>query len=302
MALPTFLIFIGTLLGCAIVLAVVVKTLAEGFAVGGKRPLLYGCVSAILASVVAYLVSLISNNPFEVFWFLGGVFLLSGTLHILFVHNRYFFAHKHNSTKVLIAEVVFGLSLILFAIVVFSALQYLLKKDKDFLFYPVVVSTLLFFVPLLVFHSFQAAYSIPEAVFPTWQYPLHKPIVPPKIDPNKGTLVVRFEVAKRAIDSEKTYFRVKAQETWTLGDLFYHFVNEHNDPPNENTIECASNEGDPYEWWFYQKQKWYRLQKILNPEFTIRENGIQENTVIICERSLSVPVISNTYNKTYHAR
>jgi hypothetical protein len=301
MALPTFLIFIGTLLGCTIALAVVVKNLAEGFAVGGKRPLLYGSVSAILASLAAYLASLISINPFEVFWYLGGIFLLLGILHILFVHNRYYYAHKHNSTKVLIVEIVFGLSLILFAIAVFSVLQYFVRKDKDFLFYPVVVSTLLFFVPLLVFHSFQAAYAIPEAIFPTWQYPLHKPIVFPEIHRNSRTLVIGFEVAKKATDSRKTYFRVKASETWTLGDLFYHFINEHNDPPNENTIECANNDDEPYEWWFYQKQKWYRLQKILNPEYTIRENGIQENTVIICERSLSIPIISNTYNKNYHA-
>lgn len=301
MAIQIFLIFIGTLLGCAIALAVVVKNLAEGFAVGGKKPLMYGSLSAIFTSLIAFLASFISTDPFEVFWFFGGVFLLFGIVHILFIHNRCFYANKHNSNKVLIAEILFGLSVILFTIVVFSALRYFIEKDRDFLFYPIVMSTLLFFVPVLVFHSFQAAYAIPEAIFPTWQYPLDKPVELPHIQRNDRTLVIGFEVAKKATDSRKTFFRVKAPETWTLGELFYHFINEHNDPPNEATIEYTYQEYEPYEWWFYKKEKWYRLQKILNPEFTIRENGIKEDTVIICERSLSVAATSNTYNN-YHER
>lgn len=185
MAIQVFLLFIGSLLGCSIALAVVAKNLAEGIAVSGKKPFLYGSASAILTSIAAYLASFISEDPFEVFWFFGGIFFLFGIMHMLFLHKRFFYAHKHNSNKVLIAEVLFGLSIILFTIIVFSALQYFFK-DRNFLFYPIVVSTILFFVPLLVFHSFQAAYNIPAARFPTWQYPLHKPVELPDIDRGTG--------------------------------------------------------------------------------------------------------------------
>ena len=301
MAIQYFLGFIGSLLACSIVLAVVVKNLAEGIAVSGKKPFLYGTGLAILTSLAAYLASYISENPFEVFWFLGGIFFLFGIVHMLLMHKRFFYAQQYNSNKVLIAEVLFGLAVILFTIVVFSALQYF-SKDKYFLFYPVVVSALLFFVPLMIFHSFQAAYDIPPARFPTWKYQLLEPVKLTEIDGGGRELIIGFEVAEKATDSGRTYFRVRAPETWQLSTLFYRFLDEYNDPDNKTTIEYIDKEDEPYEWWFYKKRKWYQVQKILNPEFSIRESGIKENTVIVCERLLNTTGVQKTYNNIYHER
>lgn len=167
-------------------------------------------------------------------------------------------------------------------------------NGKDFLFYPILISALLFFVPLLLFHSFQAAYNIPAALFPTWQYPLHNRIELPAQNPKEKILVIGFRIAKKATDTKRTYFRVMAPETWKLNDLFYHFINEHNELANETNIEYADNEYEPYEWLFYKQTKWYQSQKILNPEFSIRENGIKENTVVICERISNAVPVSNT--------
>jgi len=223
MAIPHFLAFIGSLLGCTIALAVVVKNLVVGFADNGNKPFTYGFVSAFIGSSAAFLSSYNTINPVQLFWFFGGVFFLLGILHILFIHNRYFDTKKNNSNKVLIAEVLFGLSIICFTVIIFSSLRYFWLKDQDFLFYPVLMSALMFFVPLLAFHSFQAAYEIPTPVFPTWQYPVYESIELPEPNRKERILVIAFEVAKRAADSRKTYFRVGAPETWQLGELFYHF-------------------------------------------------------------------------------
>ena len=109
MAIPVFIAFIGSLLGCSIALAVVVKNLVVGFADNGKKPFTYGFVSGLLGSLAAFLTSYNSINPVRVFWLFGGIFFLFGILHILFVHNRYFNTKKNNSNKVLIAEILFGL-------------------------------------------------------------------------------------------------------------------------------------------------------------------------------------------------
>jgi hypothetical protein len=69
-----------------------------------------------------------------------------------------------------------------------------------------------------------------------------------------------------------------------LGELYYHFLNDYNDLHNENTIEYAENGHDAHEWWFRRKPKWYQAHRILDPNLSIRENGIKENTVVICER------------------
>lgn len=297
MAIQYFLPLIGCMLGCSIALAVVVKKLSESFAVSGKKPLVYGSLSAILTSGVAYLAAYALENPFEIFWALGGIFLVFGIIHIAFVHNRYFGGQRNKNGNVLFAEILFGLAVVLFTILVFSSLQYFFK-DRYFLFYPVLMSSLIFFVPLLFYHSFLAAYNIPATTYPTWQYPLHKPIDLPDEDDSRDRIaVIGFEIAKKAADHRKTYFRAKGPETMKLGEFLYHFINEYNEQYSETTIEYTNRGYEPYDWWFSRKAKWYQAARIYNPELSIRENGIKENTVIICERILETVSASNTLYK-----
>lgn len=296
MVIQFFLAFFGSVLVCAIALAVVVKNLSEGFANSGKKPFVYGALSGILTSLAGYLVSCIEAvSLFEFFWYLGGIFLLFGIVHLLFVHKRYFGGQKYYQNKVLVAEIVFGLSVVFFTVVVFSSLQYFWKKDGNFLFYPVLLSSLLFFVPTLVFHSFQAAYDIPATTFPVWSYPVHKPIELPDPEdmPNERILVIGFEIAKKGSDRRKTYFRAKGPETMKLCEFFYHFMNEYNDSYSQTPIEYLDRGYEPHEWWFARKPRWYQGKKIYNPELSIRENGVKENTVIVCERIPRSEPVSN---------
>jgi hypothetical protein len=68
-----------------------------------------------------------------------------------------------------------------------------------------------------------------------------------------------------------------------LGELFYHFINDYNELQSETPIEYQIN-GVATEWWYHLKTKWYMPRRILDPHLTVRENGIKENSVIICER------------------
>jgi len=182
------------------------------------------------------------------------------------------------------AEIFYSISIVLFAIVVFSSLQYFLTKDKEFIFYPMMLSTLGFFIPMLVMRTFEAAYSIPPTRYGTWEYPLFNPIELPPEDPREKLLVIGFELAKKSKDTKKTYFRAKAPEGIKLGELFYHFMNDYNELQSETTIEYADNGNVPHEWWFRLRKKWYQKNRILNPLVSVRENGVKENSVIICER------------------
>ena len=132
--------------------------------------------------------------------------------------------------------------------------------------------------------TFERAYRIPPAIFKTWHYPVDVQIDVPDLKPGEKELVIGFEIAKKPADQQKTYFRAKAPETMQLGELYYHFINDYNDAQSETTIEFADSHKDPHEWWFIVKPKWSIGQRILDPEISVRENGIKENTVIICER------------------
>ena len=69
----------------------------------------------------------------------------------------------------------------------------------------------------------------------------------------------------------------------TLGNLYYHFINDYNDQQSETTIQYADKE-TAHEWWFRLKTKWYQFEEVLDPNLTFVENKIKENSIIICER------------------
>jgi hypothetical protein len=282
-----FLTYLGVLLAFSIVLVVIVKQFASGFAGGGKKPVIYGTFSSVIASLAAYVATLFTQHLFTVYWFLAGIFFLFGVIHTAIVHKKYFYSTSEDRTKVIIGEIFFGLSIIFFTIVVFSSLQYFLKDDKAFLYYPMLMSMLAFFIPFLIGQTFDAAYKIPSATFKTWAYPLHEPLDLPDEDPREKILVIGFEIAKKIADKKKTYFRAKAPEGMRLGDLYYYFINDYNELQSETTIEFTDKDYSPCEWWFRRKPKWYQKQRILDPDITVRENRIRENTVIICERILN---------------
>ena len=282
MAVKFFLIYIGVFLACAIPLLMVVKNFAQGFAVNAKKPVLRGGLSAVGTSVAAYLTTLFSAHAFTVFWIFAGIFLLLGIIHMAFFHTKYFYANSDNKNKVLIGEIFFMIALLFFIIVVFSSMEYFLE-NKSFLFFPMLMSMLAFFIPLAVYYTFDAAYKIPESRFPLWQYPYH-PIELPDEKPNEKLVVIAFEICKKTTDTISTNFRAKGPDTMKLGDLYYHFINDYNELQSETPIQYADNANNSNEWGFRVKTKWYQPQRILDPEFTVRENKIMENTVIICER------------------
>jgi len=280
MALKFFLFYIiGTLAGSIAILAVA-RQFVSGFA--GKRPVVYGVVSSAVTSLLAYASLLIIDNLFTIYWILAGIFLLFGTIHMLMMHDRYFLPREGNN-KILVGEVFFAVSVLLFTVVIFSSLLYFLR-GSSFMFYPTLMSGLTFFVPLLLSQTFRAAYNIPAAKFTTWRYPVTKGIELPEDNANERLLVIGFEIAKKDSDYRKTYFRARALENIPLGELYYHFINDYNELQSETPIEFLDDKSAAHEWWFRKKPKWYEPQRILDPALTIKENGIKENTVIICER------------------
>lgn len=283
MAIKFFLLYIGSLLAGSIILLNIVKQFAQGFAASGKKPVIYGTFSSVIASAAAYGCTFVNKHLFTVFWLLSSLFLLFGIIHMVLIHKRYFSSYQQDNTKVLIGEILFALSVVLFTIVVFSSLQYFLQ-NKDFLFYPMMMSTLAFFIPVLVMQTFQAAYDIPSPVYSTWAYPLNQTIDLPPENPREKILVIGFEIRKKFADTRRTYFRAKAPENMELGQLFYFFINDYNELQSETPIEFADKNFEADEWWFRKKIKWYQSLYVLDPAMSVKDNGIVENTVIICER------------------
>jgi hypothetical protein len=283
MLIKFFWIYIGSFFACSVALIFMVKNYADSFASKSKKPVLWGGLASTGFSGGAYLATYISDHLFTIYWVLALIYLLFGFIHVVFFHKRYFSSNKTNRNRVIIGEILFALSLILFTVVVFSSLQYFLR-DRDFMFFPMLISMLSFFIPIVLLYTFEAAYKIPPPVFATWYYPLTAPIELPDEKVNEKILVIAFEISKNATDNVKTNFRAKGPEAMLLGDLYYHFLNDYNDVQSETPIKFTDKDDHPYEWWFRIKPKWYQGNRILDPELSIRDNHVKENSIIICER------------------
>jgi hypothetical protein len=283
MVIKLFLIYIGSFFTCSVALIFMVKNYVDTFASKSKKPVLWGGLAATGFSGGAYLTTYLTNHLFTIYWVLCIVFLFFGFLHVLFFHKKYFTSNINNRDKVIIGEILFAISMIFFTIVVFSTLQYFFK-DKDFMFFPLLMSMLCFFIPITLLHTFEAAYKIPLPIFATWYYPLETPIDLPDEKINEKLLVIAFEISKGAKSNIKTNFRAKGPETMLLGDLYYHFLNDYNELQSETPIEFTDEKEEAFEWWFRIKRKWYQRQIILNPQLSIWDNKIKENNIIICER------------------
>lgn len=285
MALKFFLLYAGIFLVSSLAILPLIKQVSGSFGNHGKKPLIFNFISSLFASGAAFGATYFTNNLFFTYWVLTGIFLLFGIIFVLLIHKKFFKARKDNRNKQIFAEILYVLSIILMCVAIFSSLQYFLKNE-NFMFFPMLLCMLFFFIPVLLLHTFDAAMDIPLPLYNSWQFPA-RPIELPDEKENEHLYVIGFEIAKKSSDSRKTYFRAKAPEDMLLGDLFYHFVNDYNDLHSETPIEFYDANA-VQNWVFRTKPKWNTFSKILDPQRTINENRIRENTVIICERTDSV--------------
>lgn len=281
MTLKFFLMYIGAFLGLSGIVMTLIKPLSPTFGNQGKKPLIFNIISSIIASGVAFAATYLSIDMFTTFWILSAVFLLFGIIFMLMLHKKYFKARRDNRNRQLFAELLYAISIIFLCIAIFSSLQYFIRDEK-FMFFPTMVCGLFFFIPILLLHTFDAAYQIPVPQYNNWRYP-DIPIDLPDEQENEHLYVIGFEIAKNAGQAHRTYFRAKAPESMLLGDLYYHFINDYNEQFSETPIEYSSN-GEKQEWTFRTRPKWYQLSRRLDAGLTVNDNKIKENTVIICER------------------
>jgi len=141
-----------------------------------------------------------------------------------------------------------------------------------------------FFVPLFIYYSFLAFYDVPSKEFKKWYYPFGKAVEDPTDKELESPVVISFEFEKKFDDNELTTFRAKAPKYMKFGRLFYFFIDDYNNRHPEGKIEYIYDKSKPYGWIFYLKPTWYESQTFIDPDETIADNKIEENSVIICKR------------------
>lgn len=265
-----------------IAIASFLRKLSNSYATMAKKPLFAGLIIALLDAVVAFCITyLMEDDSFLLFWVLCAVFLLMGILTILLTDKYFVQEVDENASRIILAQCFYTIAImLLIAVLLMISIFFLL--NRAFIFYPLMLSVLAFFIPMLFYLAYFSVMQIPLPVYRTWVYP-SQTLDPPEDNYNDRLLVIGFLLTKRLNDKKNTFFRAKAPEGISLGELFYHFMNDYNELQSETPIHFIDNSGQPLEWWFRKKRKWFQSDKILDPTISVRENNINENTVIVCE-------------------
>jgi hypothetical protein len=160
---------------------------------------------------------------------------------------------------------------------------YYFLSDKDHNYTLLAFGTY-FILPVFIYHAFKAYYSIPKKEYKKWYYPVGQAIDDPSDRELEAPFVITFEFEKKFDDPNVTSFRAKAPRYMKFGRLFYFFINDYNSRHQESKIEYIYDKSKSFGWIFYIKSNWYDSYTYINPEETIAENKIEENSVIICKR------------------
>lgn len=148
-------------------------------------------------------------------------------------------------------------------------------------------SSIFFLIPFMVLKCFDMMVAIPGEVYPKWYYPvgMGEIEIPDELLDDSSIVIVEFRMRKNSDDhAEIIHSRSKLPLKMELGKFFPVFLDQYNDRNPGNQIQFIDEKKEPHAWNFYIEPKWWQFRKYINPETTIRENGIKENFIIIAER------------------
>ena len=123
------------------------------------------------------------------------------------------------------------------------------------------------------------------AIYETWSAPDYpKDINIDTINFNRMQ-VLNIELYKDIDDETRSRIKAKALDTGvSFGDWFHIAVNEYNNKNPNDIIHLKAKGGDSYSWIFYTKKSFFHPRKFIDFEKDITENGLLENSIIICKR------------------
>ena len=257
---------------------------------------IYLFLTVLVYAVIAFLgySRLFEGNTLSEFIFYQICTLTLGVFHCYFY--RLFF-NKFKLEDDVFKELFFALLVVLYASVPFLLIYTFLN---GMYYLPLMMGNfIVFFIPTLVNASFNRSLKIPPKIYTTWQFPEnYKELVGVSDDEMRDLVVFTLMIKKEENDKDYTLYRAKGPTRIDFGRLFYNFVEDYNERFADAPIEIQNEDGF-YNWVFFKQPKWYESTKYIDPKFTLYMNGIEENSYIICMRTLvSETAMNNNEQET----
>ena len=269
------------MISLSVIISLVARKIRSTFKPFSKKAIWYLLAAGAVFALTSLLVALKWFSSYAgYFVFFQVVFLLYGALHVYLMKLKLNWGEDDMG---FVAELIYTILVMLLGMIAFMLVYRLVNREG--LELSMMLSTLIFIVPLFVWQTFQTALYIPPKVLNQWYYPVHEAREEPDETKLKNMLLISFEFQKNGQDPYFTNFRARAPVDMDLGELFYYFINDYNERHPNGQILYSNGTGKPYGWMFYKKPRWYTiLTRYMDAEKTIYLNRIRENDVIVCSR------------------
>jgi hypothetical protein len=151
-----------------------------------------------------------------------------------------------------------------------------------------------FLLPYVIAEAWENFYSIPEREYKVW----HNPETMDQFTVKQTRhLPVRLKVRRRYADLHEELFPLTAPARWKVGRFFYHFIQDE-ESKGAPAFEKEDETRKPYGWQFYSADYGGFVRRFLDPQRTLEENNVRENTVIVARRVRTTGLPSKQILKT----
>lgn len=147
-----------------------------------------------------------------------------------------------------------------------------------------VMATLPAVIPYFFYEAYRSWQRIPHRAYKLWYYQANAPGPDlARMDLN-NFMVVHFWMSRRFGESLYHDFSSKAPYEMHFADLFQIFLTDYNVLKPEQAIQYLDEQGQPYGWIFYPKQRWWKPRRYLNPDYSFRDNFLKQGDIIVAQR------------------
>lgn len=142
-----------------------------------------------------------------------------------------------------------------------------------------LLPNMLFALPPLVKLSYEFFRDIPGKYYKTWDFNPEREM--PDFDMLDMSVVriIQFSIKRHPRDNTPTSIRAKGLPGMKFSDFFHIFLVEYNEKNGEHPIILYDRNKNTFLWQFIKKNNLFSTTYI-DPDLTMEENGIEENTII----------------------
>jgi len=147
-----------------------------------------------------------------------------------------------------------------------------------------IMATLPAVIPYFFYEAYKSWRQIPAKQYKLWYYEANSSGPDLARMDLSNFMVIHFWMSRRYGEALYHDFSSKAPHEMHFRDLFHIFLTDYNALKPEQALQYLDPNGQPYGWIFYAKQRWWKIRRYIDPDYSFRDNFIKQGDIIVAKR------------------